>query len=146
MLDDLSRNHGLWVEFREDRAVTAELWNHGHQVGIAKRSEQDEWITQIQVNGFVMPEDPVSAWHKINEGYYDPDYARTLLKVEHDTILYGSTLAKLMQPLDEDKAAFTEMIDSLSDEISDLDQNTVKPQRIKRKVRRSTVNIIDFLI
>ncbi len=64
-----------------------------------------------------MPEDPVSAWHKINEGYYNPDYARTLIKVEHDTILYGSTLAKLMQPLDEDKEAFTEMIDSLSDEM-----------------------------
>ena len=116
VLDDLSRNHGLWVEFREDRAVTAELWNHGHQVGIAKRSEQDEWITQVQVNGFVMPEDPVRAWHKINEGYYDPDYARTLIKVEHDTILYGSTLAKLMEPIDEDKAAFAEMIGSMSDE------------------------------
>ena len=41
---------------------------------------------------------------------------------------------------------YSKFIDSLSDEISDLDQNTVKPQRIKRKVRRSTVNIIDFLI
>ena len=40
---------------------------------------------------------------------------------------------------------YSKFIDSLSDEISDLDQNTVKPQRIKRKVRRSTVNIIDFL-
>jgi len=34
---------------------------------------------------------------------------------------------------------YSKFIDSLSDEISDLDQNTVKPQRIKRKVRRSTV-------
>ena len=116
VLDDLSRNHGLWVEFRDDRAVTAELWNHGHQVGIAKRNEQEEWMTQVQVNGFKMPEDPVSAWHKINEGYYNPDYARTLIKVQHDTIRYGSTLAQLVQPLDEDKLGFAEMIDSLSDE------------------------------
>ena len=63
-----------------------------------------------------MPEDPVRAWHEINEGYYNPDYARALIKVEHDTILYGSTLAKLMEPIDEDKAAFAEMIGSMSDE------------------------------
>ena len=39
---------------------------------------------------------------------------------------------------------YSKFIDSLSDEISDLDQNTVKPQRTKRKVRRSTVSIISF--
>ena len=40
---------------------------------------------------------------------------------------------------------YSKFIDSLSDEISDLDQNTVKPQRTKRKVRRSTVNIFSSL-
>jgi len=99
VLDDLSRNHGLWVEFREDRAVMAELWNHGHQVGMAKRNEQDEWLTQVKVNGFELPEDPVSAWSEINAGFFNPDYARTLIKIEHDTILYGSTLAKLVPEL-----------------------------------------------
>ena len=116
VLDDQSENHGLWIEFHKERAVTAELWNHGHQVGMAKRNEQDEWVTQVKVNGFEMPENPVSAWSEINAEFFNPDYARTLNKVEHDTILYGPTLAKLVEPMDEDKAAFAEMIDSLSDE------------------------------
>ena len=36
---------------------------------------------------------------------------------------------------------YSKFIDSMSDEFSDLDQGTVKPQRTKRKIRRqSTVN------
>ena len=37
---------------------------------------------------------------------------------------------------------YSKFIDSMSDEFSDLDQGTVKPQRTKRKLRRSTVNTI----
>ena len=37
---------------------------------------------------------------------------------------------------------YSKFIDSMSDEFSDLDQGTVKPQRTKRKIRRSTVNMI----
>ena len=37
---------------------------------------------------------------------------------------------------------YSKFIDSMSDEFSDLDPATVKPQRTKRKIRRqSTVNI-----
>ena len=37
---------------------------------------------------------------------------------------------------------YSKFIDSMSDEFSDLDPTTVKPQRTKRKIRRqSTVNI-----
>ena len=56
-------------------------------------------MTQVKVNGFELPEDPVSAWSEINAGFFNPDYARTLIKIEHDTILYGSTLAKLVPEL-----------------------------------------------
>ena len=38
---------------------------------------------------------------------------------------------------------YSKFIDSMSDEFSDLDPATVKPQRTKRKIRRqSTVNIL----
>ena len=116
VLDELSRNHGLWVEFRGVRATRAELWDHGHQVGLAERNENDEWITQVKVNGFEIPEDPVAAWHKVNKGYYNPDYARTVTQVEHDQMPHDSTLGQLVQPLDEDKESFAEMIESLPDE------------------------------
>jgi len=98
VLDDESKNHGLWIEFKKNRPFIAELWNHGHQVSTAKRNKQGKWVTQVKVNGFDMPEDPVANWQQINDGYFNPEYAHTLIKVEHDRIPYGSTLSKLVEP------------------------------------------------
>jgi hypothetical protein len=39
---------------------------------------------------------------------------------------------------------YSKFIDSMSDEFSDLDQGQIKPQRTKRKVRRSAVSRVRF--
>ena len=83
-----------------------------------------------------------------------------LSKVQFDWLIFFSILQEKYlsehnydEPIDVDSTLkllnfgddYSKFIDSLSDEISDLDQNTVKPQRTKRKVRRSTVNIFSSL-
>lgn len=96
VLDDESRNHGLWVKFSEDQAIEAELWNHGHQVGLSTLNNLGEWEVQAKVKGFDMPEDPINAWSLINKDYFDLNYARTLTKLEHETMIHSSTLGKLI--------------------------------------------------
>ena len=101
VLDEQSRNHGLWVKFSEDQAIEAELWNHGRQVGLTKLSDSGEWEIQVKVKEFNMPQDPVTAWQKVNDGFFDVEYAKTLISLEHDTILFASTLGKLIFPHDQ---------------------------------------------
>ena len=61
-----------------------------------------------------MPRDPVADWHKINDGYFDINYAMTLINVKHYNILYASTLGKLKYPfIKTDKATFQKIIDGL---------------------------------
>ena len=99
VLDDQSLNHGLWVKFLGDKAIEAKLWNNGHQVGLTKLSDSGKWETQVKVNGFYMPQNPITAWHEINDGLYDIAYAKTLINLKHDKILYSSTLGKLIDPI-----------------------------------------------
>ena len=114
VLDDQSRNHGLWVKFLGDKAIEAELWDNGRQVGLTKLSDSGEWEIQVRVKGFNMPQDPVNAWYRINEGFFDVEYAKTLIDLKHDTILYGSTLGKLMDPyLQTELATFQKIIEGL---------------------------------
>ena len=46
-----------------------------------------------------MPQNPITAWHEINDGLYDIAYAKTLINLKHDKILYSSTLGKLIDPI-----------------------------------------------
>ena len=82
-------------------------------------------------------------------------FKRTIWLIDFFFILQEKYLSEhnYDEPIDVDSTLkllnfgddYSKFIDSLSDEISDLDQNTVKPQRTKRKVRRSTVNIFSSL-
>ena len=98
MVDEQSRNHGLWIEFLNDKPTSAELWNHGFQVGLAKRDIAGQWSTIVKVAEFEMPSDPVAVWHETNQGYFNPDYAKTLIGVKHSMIRHDLALAKLVSP------------------------------------------------
>ena len=114
VLDEESRKHGLWIKFAGDKAVEAVLWNKGRQVGLSKVGNFGQWEIEAKVKGFDMPRDPVADWHKINDGYFDINYAMTLINVKHDKILYASTLGKLIDPfIQTDKATFQKIIDGL---------------------------------
>ena len=90
VLDDQSLKHGLWVKFSEDKATEAKLWNNGHQVGLTKLSDSGKWETQVKVNGFYMPQNPITAWHEINDGLYDIAYAKTLINLKNN--IYEKTM------------------------------------------------------
>ena len=98
VVDEQSRNHGLWIEFLNNEPTSAELWNHGFQVGLAKRDIAGQWSTTVKVAGFEMPSDPVAVWHETNQGYFNPDYAKTLIGVKHSMIRHDLALAKLVSP------------------------------------------------
>ena len=40
----------------------------------------------MKVSEFELPNDPVASWSEINEGYYNLNYAKTLVRVEHEMI------------------------------------------------------------
>ena len=103
VIDEQSRNHGLWIEFLNDEPTSAELWNHGFQVGLAKRDIAGQWITTVKVAGFEIPSDPVASWHETNQGYFNPDYAKTLIGTKHTMIRHDLALAKLVSPSDLSK-------------------------------------------
>ena len=98
MVDEQSRNHGLWIEFLNNEPTSAELWNHGFQVGLARRDIAGQWSTTVKVAEFEMPSDPVAVWHETNQGYFNPDYAKTLIGMKHSMIRHDLALAKLVSP------------------------------------------------
>ena len=113
VVDEQSRNHGLWIEFLNNEPTSAELWNHGFQVGLARRDSAGQWSTRVKGAEFEMPSDPVAVWHEINQDYFNPDYAKTLIEVKHSMIRHDLALAKLVSPsvlsnIESDKIRFAQ--------------------------------------
>ncbi|MDP7051681.1 MAG: hypothetical protein QF600_07135 [Verrucomicrobiota bacterium] len=99
VVDEQSRNHGLWIEFLNHQPASAELWDHGYQVGLSKRDIDGQWTTTAKVFGFEMPGDPVADWSEINRGYFNVEYAKMMVGGKHEMIRHDLTLGKIIEPL-----------------------------------------------